>query len=110
VHLLTAEAFETYLKHLKPTGVLAVHISNRFVDLAPVVVGAAAHFDLGVAVIAAEDEDREEWSASTWVLLTRDREFLSRPAIRDATAEPEAEPPPARLWTDDFSDVVSLLK
>jgi hypothetical protein len=109
VHLLTDGAIGTYLGHLKPSGVLAVHISNRFVNLEPVVRGAAERFGLAMALID-NDEDTEEVYPTTWVLLTRDAEFLQCEPIRGATKPPDAERAAPRLWTDDFSDIVSLLK
>ena len=108
LHLLTAEAFEIYRRHLKPDGVLAVHISNRFLDLEPVVLALAERFGMAAAVIDIDEEEREELSTSTWVLVTADREFLECPAIQDAAAEPG--PIVSRLWTDDFSDLFNILK
>jgi spermidine synthase len=82
VHLLTKEAFELYLKQLKPDGVLAVHVSNRYLDLKPVVARLAEHYNLGVAVI--EDDEHSDWwfYATTWILVSRDRAFLEQAPIR----------------------------
>ena len=108
LHLLTAEAFEIYRRHLKTDGVLAVHISNRFLDLEPVVLGLAERFGMAAAVIDIDEEEREELSTSTWILVTADREFLECPAIQDAATEPGSIV--SRLWTDDFSDLFNILK
>jgi SAM-dependent methyltransferase len=118
VHLLTEEAFAIYLRHLKPEGVLAVHISNRFLDLEPVVLGLADRLNLGAAVISvSEDEEYDEEGevvdqglcSSTWVLVTRDKEFLDREPIR-AAATPPAETSSARIvWTDDYSNLLRIL-
>ena len=110
VHLLTEEAFEIYQGHLKPDGVLAVHTSNRFVDIEPVVLGLAEHFGLGWAIIDDQNEGgSDEFSESTWILLSRDRNFLDRGAIRSASAPPQSKSAP-RLWTDDYSDLFSILR
>ena len=110
VHLLTAEAMKTYRRHLKPDGVLAVHTSNRFVTLEPVVKGLAAHYGMATAVIS-HGEDTVEFSPSVWVLVTADGEFLETPEIRGAMRAPEDEPTIApRLWTDDYSDLLSILQ
>ena len=110
VHLLTEEAFQIYQRHLKPDGVLAVHTSNRFVDLEPVVLGLAAHFGLGAVVINDENKGgSEEFSESTWILLSRDRNFLDRGAIRSASAPPQSKSA-RRLWTDDYSNLFSILR
>jgi len=71
VHLLTHEALTLYFKHLGPRGILALHVSNRYLDLVPVVARLAQEHDVGYRVIEAEARDRE-WSA-TWVLLSRAR-------------------------------------
>ena len=122
VHLLTEEAFVIYLRHLKPEGVLAVHISNRFLDLEPVVLGLADRLGLEAAVISvSEDEEYDEeydeegegvdqgLCGSTWVLVTRDKAFLEYEPIRAATTPP-AETSSARIvWTDDYSNLLRIL-
>lgn len=110
VHLFTKEAFALYLAHLaKPDGILAVHVSNRYLDLVPVVVKFADHYGLARAVIeSALDEARGVYKA-TWVLLVRDGGILDRPIFR-AAALPVSAPDSARLWTDDYSNFLSVLK
>jgi SAM-dependent methyltransferase len=112
IHLLTLEAFEIYQRHLKPDGILAVHISNRFLDLRPVVVGLAQRLGLASAIIHSGDENKTEYSPATWVLVTRDRAFLESPPIEPSviTSAAEDEPFTPRVWTDDYSDLFSLLK
>jgi hypothetical protein len=110
VHLLTEEAVAVYLRHMKPTGVLAVHISNRFLDLEPVVLGLADRFGLGAAVITSEDDDELGLMGSTWVLVTANRAFLDLDPIRSA-AQPASETTSARIvWTDDYSNLVHIVK
>jgi len=109
VHLLTAEAFQTYMRHMKPDGVLAVHISNRFVDLEPVVLGIAERLGLAAAVITADDEGREELSGCTWVLVTADRAMLESEPILSAATPPPAEPGPRIVWTDDYSNLLRIV-
>ena len=111
VHLLTEEAMEVYLRHLKPDGVLAVHISSRFIDLKPVVAALAGRFCLPSAAIQSDKGNKPDaYSNALWVLLARDKEFLEMPAIRSATSVPDSKAPPPRLWTDDYSDVFSILR
>ena len=78
VHLLTREAFALYFRHLKPTGILAVHVSNRYLDLVPVVSRNAR--DLGKAAIDVDDEDEDEdyFSNSDWVLVSSRCRHLPR--------------------------------
>jgi hypothetical protein len=107
VHLLTLEAFTTYLKHLKPTGVLAVHISNRYLDLEPLVLGLADRLNLGAAVIETQDDDANGVIGCTWVLVTANRAFLDYPEIMKA-ARPATTG--RIIWTDDYSDLLRLVK
>ena len=107
VHLLTREAMAVYLKHLKPRGVIAFHVTNLFLDLAPVVQQLADTYNLKVAYISEKDESSEY--ASKWVLLTRDQAFLDLHDIRDATSAIPLNAD-SRLWTDDFSNLVRVLK
>jgi hypothetical protein len=110
VHLLTREAFEVYLQHLAPAGVIAAHISNRHVDLRPVLREAAETFGLNAAVLyVPASETAPATSASLWVLLTYDPAFLSQPAIA-AHAQSLDDVPAARLWTDDYSNLFQMLK
>ena len=107
MHLLTREALAVYLKHLKPRGVIAFNVTNLFIDLAPIVKQLADTYGLKVAYIT-ENEESSEY-ASKWVLLTRDQAFLDLPDIRDATSPIESKPG-RRLWTDDFSNLLQVLK
>ncbi|HEY1109010.1 MAG TPA: fused MFS/spermidine synthase, partial [Opitutaceae bacterium] len=71
VHLLTKEAFAIYMKQIKPDGVIAVHISNRYLDLRPIVERLAAEF--GLEVVSISDDDEPQWwvYATTWMILTK---------------------------------------
>ena len=87
VHLLTKEAFEVYERHLNTNGIIAVHISNHYLDLEPVVVNLARHFGYKLASIDYEETDEEWWLyASTWVLLSRSEQIINCPAIRNAAS------------------------
>ena len=108
VHLLTLEAFELYFKHLRPGGVLAVHVSNRYLDLVPVVRGAASRLGKKLVVIEnAPDDDREVFD-STWVLVS-DHELPYQEALFRAGEVTVARGRQV-LWTDDYSSLWSLLK
>ena len=107
VHLITDEAVEEYLRHMKPQGIIAFHVSNRFLDLKPVLLAIAARQGLEFAYL--HEPDAEGGTTSDWVLLTRDRHFLGEPAIAEIT-EPVAAKPGLRLWTDDYSSLFEVLK
>ncbi len=108
-HLLTREAIALYLRHLDPEhGILALNISNRYVELKPLLAQAADHFDLDIAIVDSHGKVAPpEWS-SDWVLLAR-RGVLGRiPEIAQAAeAAPTARTP---LWTDDYSNLVGVLR
>lgn len=118
VHLLTAEAFDVYLRHLSPRGVIAVHTSSQYVDLAPVVHKIAEHYDFTDVVINWPQGDYSiRWAEekgyavtpSQWVLLTRHAEFFQRPPIREA-AETLLVDRPLPLWTDQFNNLFQMLR
>lgn len=106
VHLLTKEAMAVYLEHLDADdGLLALHISNRYVDLRPVVQRLAHHYGLAMAVLDTEPEDGLR---SLWALIARNAELLRHPAIAAATSRTPI--PHGPLWTDDFSNLLRVLR
>jgi spermidine synthase len=110
VHLLTSQALELYQRHLAPGGIIAFHISNRFLDLGPVVQQEAEHAGLQAAWISvAKDNDATGAFSSDWVLVTANTDFLSRPELSEPAYEIEVQPG-LRLWTDDYNSVLPLLK
>jgi spermidine synthase len=106
VHLLTLEAFQLYFRQLKPRGVLAVHVSNRFLDLRPIVSAAAAR--LGKEAVLIQDSDRNLY-ASNWILVGDPRGFEGQADLEDAGAIllPGTR---SHLWTDDFSNLFEALR
>lgn len=110
VHLLTKQAFELYERHLKTNGIIAVHISNHYLDLEPVVANLAHEFNYRVAAIDYDESDDEWWLySSTWILLTRDNAVMNFPPIR-AVAYPAKTKANLPLWTDDFASLFQILK
>ncbi len=109
VHLLTREAFETYMGLLKPGGVIAVHVTNRHFDLRPVVRGAASKFDLK-AVWVSSPEDRTNFTASAdWMLVTANEQFLSELAAANRIRQ-DADSQQPIVWTDDFSNLFQVIR
>jgi SAM-dependent methyltransferase len=111
VHLLTREAFALYFRQLKPGGILAVHVSNRYLDLIPVVAQNAQ--DFGKAAIHVDDDDEEEedyLSPSNWVLVTADPAVFSNPLFQDPSISPVKPPAGFRRWTDDYSNLYQILR
>lgn len=116
VHLLTKEAFLTYERHVKTNGIIAVHISNSYLDLEPVVVNVAKEFGYHLAIVDQEDgvdvDGEEAWwvYGSTWVLLSHDAALLDSPQIREWSRKPGEKAVRIPLWTDDFASVFQILQ
>jgi spermidine synthase len=108
-HLLTVQALEVYRRHLAPGGIVAFHVSNDFVALAPVVEQLARNAGMqAVRVVDREDPTREVFD-SEWVLVTANAEFLANPAVVRAR-QPIEVPAGLRLWTDDYSSLFPIIK
>ncbi len=109
-HLLTVEAVQLYLRHLRdPESILAVHISNRYLDLDPVVRGIAKLLDLTVLRID-DAESNDMVYSSDWMLLARDPAALAASELQ-VPAEPEPEQTgPWPLWTDAYSNLMQVFK
>jgi len=107
VHLITMQAVTQYLRHLKPDGVIAFHVSNRFLDLKPVLLAIAQAQGLEYANLF--DSGESGGTTSDWVLLTRNKRFILQPRIIEVT-EPVAPRPDWGLWTDDYSNLRQVLK
>ena len=113
VHLLTLEAVRTYLRVLAPDGVLAIHISNRHIDLEPVVAALAASTGLVARrKFFSAPEAQSETQASTsshLVVLTRDHATLDALHLDEGWV-PLGAPDRVRVWTDDYTSIVPLLR
>ena len=107
VHLITKEALGVYLRHMKPDGIVAFHVSNRFLNLGPVVAQIAKA--CGAFAVNVYEKGEEDKTQSDWVLVSRDRKALETPVIK-AVSEPVEERPEWRLWTDDYNNLVQVLK
>lgn len=108
VHLLTREAFAVYFKHLKPNGVLAVHITNAFLDLAPVVQTASEYFGKQIRVVDHVGDVSRLSFTSRWVLLTADENFFNNPLLK--TAQPLERRGDFSAWRDDYSSLLSVYR
>ncbi len=107
VHLITLEALDIYARHMKPDGVIAFHVSNRFLDLKPVVNMLADKRGFHVAWVRDEYEDGT--TTSDWVLLSKDKSFLLRKEIVEGSYVIMPQPG-WRIWTDDFNNLLQVLK
>lgn len=108
VHLLTREAMQTYLQRLTDRGVLCIHTSNRFLQLANVVKVLAD--EQGVeSVFVDDDTDDNAVDSSSWVLVSRNRDFIDETRLVGIAADWPDEKRVA-FWTDDYSSIIPLIK
>jgi spermidine synthase len=125
VHLLTAEAFDLYDQHLKEDGVILTHVSNRHLDLSPLLFGHAVRFGMRSVGIANSAVHAQRSASSRWVIFSRDAAYID-----DLVAFVRAQHEALRLprgalrmkrpneqdfrgypvWTDDYSNLFGLLK
>lgn len=107
LHLLTLEAMDQYLRHLAPRGILAIHTSNKFLNLPPVIERAAQA--RGLAIVMTRDLDDSGSIQSDWVLLARDPALLETALVKEITVPFQARPD-WRPWSDDHVDLLRVLK
>jgi len=107
-HLVTREAFALYFRHLKESGVVAVNVTNMYLDIAPVVKRAAAEFGKRAVVIDSYDELDRGILSARWVLISGRADFFTHPEIA-AVAQPIPDRD-WRLWTDAYSNLFQTLK
>lgn len=109
VHLTTREAVSMYLSKLKPDGVLLFHISNRHVDLAPVLANIAHAEGVGVVLQRYRSPRNGAATSSDWAVLSADRAAIDRLAVTDRWVRLVGDPS-APVWSDDFSNVLGALR
>jgi hypothetical protein len=109
IHLLTAEALALYRKHLNPDGIIAFHISNRHVDLAPPIVLLARSAGMEARRISVDTASGPGEYISTWMLLSAGPQFFEIPEVAPHAHIP-APKPGLKLWTDDYSALRPVLR
>ena len=109
VHLLSREAFGLYWRHLKPEGVLAVHVSNRYLSLGPVVAMGALENHKRAMLVGYRGADDKREAASDWVLVTSRPGFFELPDL-SSVEKPIETIPGLRMWTDDYSNLYRVLR
>jgi spermidine synthase len=109
VHLLTRNAVELYLERLRPGGVVGFHISNRYLDLEPVLGGIARSLGLDARVRYDPGDGTRAHGASRWLVLAPDAGALNA-LDRDERWVPPRVHDDTRVWTDDYSNVLRVLR
>jgi len=108
VHLITREAIDLYMQHVAPDGILAIHISNRFLDLKPVLANIAQSLGLKARLVSDSPTGSGSASITDWVLIARtDAPFAHASLDVAAPIEPD---PSLSLWTDQFNNLLDVLK
>ena len=108
IHLLTREAFLCYFRHVKRDGVIAVHISNTYLNLAPVVAAVAAAFGRQALRVVSQAHPEQQISAAEWVLVTANEELATDIGQKGRGEVLRAEK--TRLWTDQYSNILGVLR
>ena len=109
-HLLTREAFAEYLRHLNDNGIIAVHISNRHLDLTPVVGGVAEHYKFTLLLVETKDNGLAGKAGSDWLLLTRNEGFVKDDIVLESSSVVTPDSYKSiRPWTDQFSNLFEIL-
>lgn len=107
IHLLTKEAFAQYFRHLKSDGVLAVHITNRYLNLMPVMKTVSDYNDKQARMFKFEPKDGERGFRSEWVIIPKQPEFLK--SQKFSTGVEINAPPNFKIWSDDYSSLISIM-
>ena len=107
VHLITREALRVYRRHMKPDGVIAFHVSNRYLSLAPVVQKLAE--DQGMHAVLVSDAPQAPLLKTDWVLVSATEKLFAKPSIAEVARMPGIIPG-LRVWTDDANDLFKILK
>ena len=109
VHLITSEALELYKRHIRPGGIIAFHVSNRFLRLQPVVKQLADHAGMQSILISSADDTKIDVFSADWVLVTNSQAFLARSELDD-DKEDIVVPPKLRRWTDDYNSLLPIVR
>lgn len=109
MHLLTRECYDLYWRHLKPDGILVMQITNRHVDLGPVVRGAANESGHEAVLVITHGDGDKGLYAAHWVLVTANRRFLENAAVVAGRTSWPADAPQPLVWKDDYCNLFEVL-
>ena len=109
VHLITREAFQLYFRHLKPDGILVMHISNKFLSLEPVVGRIADALGKAALLVETDEDQSGNCFGTTFVLLANHPGVFEQAPFRNASGPPKTTEN-VGVWTDDYSNLFRILK
>jgi hypothetical protein len=108
VHLITREAFQQYFKHLKPDGLIVIHISNKYLDLEPVLARVSESLKKPARVYETDDDEGGNCFGTTYVLFANEESRFQRPTLTIGREIQSREK--VAVWTDDYSNMFRILK
>jgi SAM-dependent methyltransferase len=111
MHLMTREALELYARHVRPGGVIVFNVTNRYLDLAPVVRRLADSLGLHARLVSHQPDDGEYqlYSSTDFVLVTSDPKVFEQPQLKEV-AQAIGVPSKVSVWTDDFNNLLQALR
>jgi hypothetical protein len=109
LHLLTTEAIALYKKHLAPDGIIAFHVSNQYLNLAPEIAQLAVAAKMQSRLVESPGDDLMGSYRATWVLLSNSPEFFRLPQIASLSTETPTTPR-LRPWTDEYSSLLPIVQ
>lgn len=109
VHLLTKQAFETYFKHLKQDGIVAIHITNRYLNLEPIILKHAQYFDLDYVYLINYGDTDSQNLKSDWFLLSKNKQILSSLKQSEFSQKLNYNLDKYKQWTDDYSNLLQII-
>jgi hypothetical protein len=110
IHLLTREAFALYFRHIAPHGILAVHVTNRYLNLVPIVARNGDELQRPAYQMMDDGKDADYLAATDWMLVGPDTHMFVLLGFQGASIIRRGAPKTLRTWTDDFSNLYEVLK
>ena len=108
-HLVTRQAFDLYFRHIKPTGVIVMHISNKYLDLEPVIARVAQEMGKAARLFETDEDEAGACFGTTYVVVASDPTVLEQPSFRGAGRQPRVNSK-VSTWTDNYSNLFRILK
>jgi hypothetical protein len=109
IHLVTVEAFAAYFRHLKPDGIIVVHISNKYLDLEPVIAAASRQMGKASVLVDSDEDEDGVCFGTTYVLVANTMATLQSPLLKGA-GRPAKTKPGVDAWTDSYSNLYRIVK
>ena len=108
MHLITREAMTTYQRHISDRGIIAFHVTNRFLSLAPAVEKLALDQNM-VTILVHDEASNVPWRRTDWVLAAKSQGVLQQPAIASAASKIAAVPG-LHVWINDVNNLFQGIK